>query len=229
MKHTKQLAVIAIAVAMFSPLTVQATIDNPPVFPNCEDLIKNPGTKSSTKLDNHYIAGQIGTVTGSDDVYYLGDYALNGNVTQCFCPLAGKGIQTNWWKTDAEVEGWIKIENGSWWHLHQGKYLAKNIRFNCKEVTPIPSITPTPRQGGSSSGSRPRPKPTVTPKPTPTATPSITPTPTPKIVGHVLTATVTPTPVFIPQATTLPRTGLGGWAIIGIALGAIGISILIRK
>ncbi len=216
MKYIK-LAVIAIVVSMFSPLTVQATEATPPNFLNCKDLIKNPGTKSSTKEGNHYIAGQTEAVSGSDDVYFVGDYTIDGNVTQCFCPLDGKGIQTNWWKTDTEVEGWIKIENGSWWDLHEGKYLAKNTEFNCKEVVE------TPPSSGSSSGSRPRPKPT----------PSITPTglqmPTVASVKPTVKPEIYPQPQVAGATNTLPRTGIAGWMIVLFALGATAVLISINR
>ncbi len=121
-------------------------------FPACQELLQNPGDHASWQQGWHQIVGGP-LLYGSDDVYSL----ENGNYVQCFCPEEGSdGIQTNWWKTLAELQGWF-VENGFQWNLGDYRYLAQNTSFVCGDVEP----TPTPIPG---------PTPTQSPDPTPTPT-----------------------------------------------------------
>lgn len=143
-----------------SPIPTETPQDEP-VFPACQDLIQQPGNHASWPQGWHQIVD--GTqLYGSDDVYSVDD----GNYVQCYCPVEGsEGIQTNWWRTLAEVQGWF-VENGLQWNLGDFRYLAQNDSFACGEVeatpTPIPTPSPTPI---------PVPTPTQIPSPTPTSTP----------------------------------------------------------
>ena len=117
---------------------------NPPSFPSCTSQT-GAGDKAHYESGNHQIPGG-GLLEGSDDVYTLSD----GNYLQCFkndevC------IQSNWWRTDQEREGWLSL-NGGQWDLGNFQYLVKNV--NCKpepspSPSPTPVATPTPApQGG---------------------------------------------------------------------------------
>lgn len=132
-------------------------------FPACRELLQNPGDHASWPQGWHQIVGGP-LLFGSDDVYSL----EGGNYVQCFCPEEGsEGIQTNWWRTLAEIQGWF-VENGLQWNLGDYRYLAQNSDFNCDgggstTPTPTPSPSPTPIPG---------PTPTQSPTPTPTNTPA---------------------------------------------------------
>jgi hypothetical protein len=144
-----------------SPIPTQAPQDEP-TFPACQELLQNPGTHASWPQGWHQIVGGP-LLFGSDDVYSL----ESGNYVQCFCPEEGsEGIQTNWWRTLAEIQGWF-VENGLQWNLGDYRYLAQNSDFDCDggstTPTPTPSPSPTPIPG---------PTPTQSPAPTPTNTPS---------------------------------------------------------
>src|SRR3990167_4596169 len=115
---------------------------NPPSFPSCSTQT-GAGDKAHYESGFHQIPGN-GLLEGADDVYSLSD----GNYLQCFrndevC------IQSNWWRTDQEHEGWLSL-NGGQWDLGNFHYLVKNV--NCKpEPSPSPSPVPTPSpapQGG---------------------------------------------------------------------------------
>ena len=81
----------------------------------------------------------------SNDVYF----ANQGNAVQCFCPVTGTGIQTNWWKTD-ESAGWINIGNGLQWNLENANYFALNLDWNCNKIV-TPPFTRLPRTGDDSN------------------------------------------------------------------------------
>lgn len=110
----------------------------PPSFPRCID---QSGTGDKAHYDNglHQIVGN-GLLEGKDDVYTLS----NGNYLQCFVPPAKDVcIQTDWWRTDEELQGWYSV-NGSQWDLGNFHYLAKNLNYDCTPPSPTPSPTPNP-------------------------------------------------------------------------------------
>ncbi|HUQ85832.1 MAG TPA: hypothetical protein VM077_05905 [Candidatus Limnocylindrales bacterium] len=101
----------------------------------------NPQGKvlASYETGKHGIVGRKDLVTGSDSVYQSSDKG----VTQCFCPLDGNGIQTNWFdvsklkSADIETlkkEGWTYFATGSDWGLKDVPYLAKNTDYACKKT-----------------------------------------------------------------------------------------------
>ena len=121
---------------------------NPPSFPSCSTQ-SGAGDKAHYESGFHQIPGN-GLLEGADDVYSLSD----GNYLQCFrndevC------IQSNWWRTDQEHEGWLSL-NGGQWDLGNFQYLVKNV--NCEpepspSPSPTPVATPTPEpQGGQDQG-----------------------------------------------------------------------------
>lgn len=101
-----------------------------------------------TTNGDHAIAGQDGTVTGTDTVY-----KFNGQITQCYCPPTElNGVQTNWMEISSLSEeerqqlknqGWIIIENGSGWGLSNAPYAAQNNTYVCnsQSAQPGPTIT----------------------------------------------------------------------------------------
>lgn len=135
--------------------TPTSTAGTEPSFPGCQDLIQQPGDHASWPKGWHQIVGGP-LLFGSDDVYSL----EGGNYVQCFCPEEGsEGIQTNWWRTLAEIQGWF-VENGLQWNLGDYRYLAKNSTFSC--------------DGGGET--QPSPTPTAAANPTPTLSPTPTST-----------------------------------------------------
>ena len=123
---------------------------NPPSFPSCNTQT-GAGDVANYDSGLHQIPGN-GLLDGKDDVYSLSD----GNFLQCFrnhevC------IQSNWWRTDQEREGWLSL-NGEQWNLGNFHYLVKNV--NCEpepspspSPSPIPSPVPSPApQGGQDQG-----------------------------------------------------------------------------
>src|SRR3989344_5134082 len=121
---------------------------NPPSFPSCSSQT-GVGDVAHYESGLHQIPGN-GLLEGADDVYSLSD----GNFLQCFrndevC------IQSNWWRTDQEHEGWLSL-NGGQWDLGNFHYLVKNV--NCEpepspSPSPTPVATPTPEpQGGQDQG-----------------------------------------------------------------------------
>lgn len=115
--------------------TPNTEVQTPPSFPRCIDQ-SGTGDIAHYESGSHQIVGN-GLLQGQDDVYSLSA----GNALQCFVPpLKDVCIQTNWWRTDAVLDGWYSV-NGSQWNLGNYHYLAKNINYNC---TPEPSPTPTP-------------------------------------------------------------------------------------
>lgn len=99
-------------------------------FPLCIDQEGN-GDWSHYDSGLHQIYGD-GLQEGQDDVYSL----ENGNFLQCFCPLNGEGIQTDWYRTE------YGSVNGSQWNLGDYQYDVVNFNYSCNRVTP----TPTERQ-----------------------------------------------------------------------------------
>lgn len=106
----------------------------PPAFPAC---INPQGEVIASYPSGSFgIVGKVGSFAGKDTVYRIGDGAL----TQCFCPVDGNGIQTNWWKvsnlTTEEIneqvaQGWVLVPDGSAWGLEAVPYLALNIDYSC--------------------------------------------------------------------------------------------------
>ena len=123
---------------------------NSPSFPSCSSQT-GAGDVAHYESGLHQIPGN-GLLEGQDDVYTLS----NGNFLQCFrndevC------IQSNWWRTDQEREGWLSL-NGEQWNLGNFHYLVQNV--NCEpepspspSPSPIPSPVPSPApQGGQDQG-----------------------------------------------------------------------------
>lgn len=137
----------------FAPIKAYA-LTSVPNFPSCA----NPQgqTKVVYQTGTHGIVGDQNTYTGSDAVYTLSDQTL----TQCFCSVDGKGIQTNWWKTSSitqdEIDvlknlGWILVPDGTLWGLDEGTYMAKNTTYACGSTTTTSSNGEV--QGTSSTSS----------------------------------------------------------------------------
>jgi hypothetical protein len=105
-----------------------------PSYPSCTSP---SGTlKVSYATGTHWIPIESFLREGSDAVYTLSDTSL----LQCYCDLAGHGIQTNWWKisgmsqSDIDTyagQGWIYIADGSVWGLDASPYLALNSNVSC--------------------------------------------------------------------------------------------------
>ena len=105
-----------------------------PSFPSCTSP---SGTLiASYSSGPHWIPVESGMREGSDAVYSLTD---NTNL-QCYCDLAGNGIQSDWWKiselTQGEIDtlvgqGWIYVGNGADFGLSAAPYLARNSSFAC--------------------------------------------------------------------------------------------------
>jgi len=116
---------------------------NPPSFPSCSSQT-GAGDVAHYESGLHQIPGN-GLFSGKDDVYSLSD----GNFLQCFrndevC------IQSNWWRTDQEREGWLSL-NGGQWNLGNFHYLVNNV--DCKpEPSPSPSPIPSPEPSPAPQG-----------------------------------------------------------------------------
>lgn len=117
-------------------IVLRGRIENqtdPDEFPSCNAPFGN--IIASYDYGKHEIIG-VGLLTGSDVVYSLD--ANKYKVLQCFCPLSGRGIQTNWIRTD-DIEGYkskgfpFSIKSGSSWNLHSGSYAAQNVEYECRE------------------------------------------------------------------------------------------------
>lgn len=124
------------------PQTAEASITSSCVNPQGE-IIADYATGI------HGIVGNPNTFTGSDKVYKNKE---TGDVTQCFCPTNGQGIQTNWIKTNQlsqdeikqyEAQGWIYIPVGSDWGLDNVPYLAKNSNYTCLATAIVQSTSVT--------------------------------------------------------------------------------------
>jgi len=109
-------------------------------FPSCETLLSQPGDRAHFTSGTHQIAGGS-LVSGSDDVYSLAD----NNFLQCFCPSdGGRGIQTNWLRSDSGIDG-------TQWNLGNFNYAVQNTGFNCHPAGVL-SSAPQPCNGcGGSS------------------------------------------------------------------------------
>lgn len=176
----------SVLILLLSTSKVNALI-SVPSWPPCYSY-DYPGDKAHYDDGGHGIIGRNGLFYGSDDVYTVGD----GNYVQCFCPNdSSDGIQTNWWYvegrlTDDQItiyrnKGWI-LTLGHYWGLEDGRYLARNIDYQCKaEPTPTPTPTPTPSPSPSPTAT---PTPSPSPSPSPTATPTPTPTPSSSPDNH---------------------------------------------
>lgn len=128
---------IAISLFLFAIFFVpQAYAEKLPNFGSC----LNPQGKVIASYENgsHGIVGRKEEVVGSDSVYQSSERG----VTQCFCPVDGNGIQTNWLDasslTSSEIEtlkkeGWTYFATGSSWGLKDVAYLAKNVEYACKK------------------------------------------------------------------------------------------------
>jgi hypothetical protein len=179
-----------------SPIPTQAPQDEP-TFPACQELLRNPGDYASWPQGWHQIVGGP-LLYGSDDVYSL----ENGNFVQCYCPEEGtEGIQTNWWRTLAEIQGWF-VENGLQWNLGDHRYLAQNSSFSCGEIEPT---------------STPIPGPTPTQAPVPTPTPTNSPSTDSGIGGASVSSTETPNEVA--GAIELAFTGSSASESVRLLLG----------
>lgn len=130
-KHLVAAVAIFITMLLVTPSVHALTT---PSFPSC----LNPQGTLKVKYDNgeHGIVGKQGTFSGSDAVYITSD----STYTQCFCPLDGNGVQTNWWKfSDLDPDeiksltynGWTLIHDGSLWGLTADQYLATNTSYSC--------------------------------------------------------------------------------------------------
>lgn len=106
--------------------------------PNFTSCVNPQGeVKVNYETGTHGIVGNTGSFQGKDTVYTLSGDAL----TQCFCAVDGKGVQTNWWKASSLTEqeigtlkslGWNYVPNGALWGLENAPYLALNSDFSCK-------------------------------------------------------------------------------------------------
>jgi hypothetical protein len=95
---------------------------------------------------SHGVVGKSPRYSGVDKIYKF----ENGNVMQCLCPDQGKGIQTNWLKSEGYSEkdinvlkkqGWIYVATGSSWGLADVPYMAKNIEYSCREESKVLAAT----------------------------------------------------------------------------------------
>jgi LPXTG-motif cell wall-anchored protein len=129
------IAISFVSVLLSLPRPVYAV--NTPNFGSCV----NPQGKviASYEDGKHGIVGMKGEVSGSDSVYQS---SKNG-VTQCFCPVDGQGIQTNWYdvssvsQKDIDIlkkEGWTYFATGSKWGLKDVPYVAKNADYACNKT-----------------------------------------------------------------------------------------------
>lgn len=130
----------------------QAFAESNQNFPSCT-------TPSGTVIapatyGEHGIAGSPDQ-TGTDTVY-----SLDGqNALQCFCNNAN-GIQTNWLDAKGfaastvqsyENNGWIYIQDGSFWGLSEDPYLADNIPYTCTTTNQNTNTSSGSNSGGSSN------------------------------------------------------------------------------
>lgn len=134
----KKLFILLAVIVYLFVFQNQAEAVSTPDFSTCA----NPqGTQiAHFTSGTHGIVGTTATYTGSDSVYKQSTNQL----VQCFCPLDGKGVQTNWLKassySEAEIkvlksQGWIYIASGSVWGLESEPYVAQNISYKCNGAT----------------------------------------------------------------------------------------------
>lgn len=153
MKYASIITIIAIFVYLvFS--TAEAMAVSPADFPACS----NPQGSLIASYDSgtHGIVGSSGVYSGSDKVYQIDSQ----KVTQCFCPLDGNGIQTNWVKAGSltideqkihERDGWTFIPTGKVWGLEDVSYYAKNHDFACPGSGGSAGNSQSSSSGGGSS------------------------------------------------------------------------------
>jgi hypothetical protein len=134
------LLISALSVGVVSPVSADTTFD----FGSCV----NPQISASQVNygSSHGVVGKSPRYSGVDKIYKF----ENGNVMQCLCPDAGKGIQTNWLKAEGYSEkdinvlkkqGWIYVATGSSWGLSDVPYMAKNIEYTCREESKVLAAT----------------------------------------------------------------------------------------
>lgn len=116
-------------------VTLKGFIENqidPDEFPSC--LAPTGKVIASYSKGKHEIIG-VGLLSGSDYVYQLNEHNKD-RVMQCYCSENGRGIQTNWIRTDDiegyKTKGWpYSIKSGSSWNLDAGSYAAQNVEYKC--------------------------------------------------------------------------------------------------
>jgi len=200
-------AIFVLALAAVILLTSKAFAYESPAFPSCINT-------SGLQLVVTFGPNNEGSLYKTSDDTFL----------RCYC-TGDAGLQTNLWRIPQlssdelayfQNDGWSVIPNGSDVGLDEGKYLTKNIEFNCKDcITPTPvvaspSATPTPIESG------------------PTFVPSLTPTPTagqsgetknesqPQVQGVSFVKTETP--------PTLATTGTTGEILLSLITGVSGLT-----
>ncbi len=134
----KNKLIVAISLFILTTISVRPAFADGAVLPDFGSCLNPQGDViASYENGKHGIVGKTKEVIGSDSVYK----SSSNGVTQCFCPINGDGIQTNWYKVsnvspkDINVlksQGWTYIVNGSSWGLEDAPYLAKNSKFACK-------------------------------------------------------------------------------------------------
>lgn len=204
-------AVFVLALAAIILLTSKAFAFESPTFPTCLD---------TSKLE---LVVQFGP-NNEGALYKTSDDTL----LRCYCE-GDAGLQTNLWHVPQlsqeelsyfQDNGWYVIDNGADVGLDEGKYLAKDSEYNCKDcVTPTP-IEVTPTETAS-----------------PSATPTVTPTPTSEQPnesnnsssnGQVLGASGSSTPS---TPTTLASTGTATDTVLSLVTGLFSLtgSMLLKK
>lgn len=127
-----------------------------PQFPSC--VAPQGSVIANYPNGVHGIVGSSLSYTGSDAVYQINSEQL----TQCFCPDSGTGIQTNWLKASGfsqeeiqvlKNDGWFVIPNGALWGLDEGEYLAKNSDFSCKSTGVSQGASGSSSSSGGTGGS----------------------------------------------------------------------------
>jgi len=142
----KTFLALAVNIALTVPFSTAAFAVTIPPFTDCAS--PSGALKVSYDTGIHGIAGDSRTFSGSDKVFTISDKSL----TQCYCPLEGNGIQTNWFKvsdlSESEVQslqnqGWTLVLDGSIWGLEKAPYLALNKGYTCHSVGGSSTITNT--------------------------------------------------------------------------------------
>src|SRR5215210_7466089 len=94
---------VIVLTALFWQSATSALAVTTPSFPTC--INPQGSVKASYSSGTHGIVGSTQEYTGSDSVYTLSD----NTIVQCFCPVNGNGIQTDWWKIANLSDTDIKI------------------------------------------------------------------------------------------------------------------------